>query len=141
MYCKHCGKEIYTDSRFCEYCGNDLESNPNDIPTQPQLPKDSELERLLAMLSGVRITFPELLMVWGYFTKKNGPLYSSKWIRWVKVFLYILITLIIVINMITITVVAWICAAVVFILRMIIVAIKAEHVDPDKRQIVEDINL
>lgn len=24
MYCKHCGKEIADDSKFCRYCGTDL---------------------------------------------------------------------------------------------------------------------
>ena len=27
MYCKHCGKEIADDSKFCQYCGKSLESN------------------------------------------------------------------------------------------------------------------
>jgi len=24
MYCSKCGKEITDDSKFCEYCGNDI---------------------------------------------------------------------------------------------------------------------
>lgn len=39
MYCKHCGKEIADDSKFCRYCGTDLsehdsivsESTDNDV--------------------------------------------------------------------------------------------------------------
>ena len=27
MYCKHCGKEITDDFKFCQYCGKSLESN------------------------------------------------------------------------------------------------------------------
>ena len=41
MYCKHCGREIADDSKFCRYCGTDLTetesiveiSNVNDIET------------------------------------------------------------------------------------------------------------
>lgn len=31
MYCKHCGKEIANDSKFCQYCGErlDIEWNKN----------------------------------------------------------------------------------------------------------------
>lgn len=27
MYCKHCGKEILEDSKFCPYCGDIIEGN------------------------------------------------------------------------------------------------------------------
>lgn len=26
MYCKHCGKEIDDDSKFCRYCGGEQET-------------------------------------------------------------------------------------------------------------------
>ena len=30
MYCKHCGKEIDEDSKFCRYCGQKLTDNYNN---------------------------------------------------------------------------------------------------------------
>lgn len=102
---------------------------------------DSEIEYSLSLLSGVQIIFPGLMLVWGYYIKKSGPLYSPKWKRWVKVVLYILVTLIILVNIATPSIAAWISVVIVYILMMIIVAMKTEYVDPSKQQIIEDINL
>ena len=37
MYCKHCGKEIADDSKFCQYCGGSQtteNASPNDVSEQ-----------------------------------------------------------------------------------------------------------
>ena len=37
MYCKNCGKEIDSDSKFCQYCGtNQDKTNPNDSEKSTQ---------------------------------------------------------------------------------------------------------
>ena len=36
MYCKHCGREIGDDQRFCSYCGaRQQEEGPDQVPPQP----------------------------------------------------------------------------------------------------------
>lgn len=36
MYCKHCGREIGDDQRFCSYCGaRQQENGPDQVPPQP----------------------------------------------------------------------------------------------------------
>lgn len=36
MYCKHCGREIGDDQRFCSYCGaRQQEDGPDQVPPQP----------------------------------------------------------------------------------------------------------
>ena len=35
MYCKHCGKEIADDSKFCRYCGKAQDSTNEDQPEKP----------------------------------------------------------------------------------------------------------
>lgn len=102
---------------------------------------DSYMEPILQQITGVQIIIPGLLLAWGYYLLKCGPLYSPKWKRWVKFSLYILITLIIAGNIITTSEVAWICMVIVFILMMIVVSMKTEYVDPSVQQIIEDIDL
>lgn len=37
MYCKHCGREIGDDQRFCSYCGaRQQENGPDQVPPQPR---------------------------------------------------------------------------------------------------------
>ena len=35
MYCKHCGKEIADDSKFCRYCGKAQDSTNEVQPEKP----------------------------------------------------------------------------------------------------------
>ena len=36
MYCKHCGREVGDDQRFCSYCGaRQQEEGPDQVPPQP----------------------------------------------------------------------------------------------------------
>ena len=35
MYCKHCGKEIADDSRFCQHCGNSQFGKQNSFILKP----------------------------------------------------------------------------------------------------------
>lgn len=35
MYCKHCGKEIADDSKFCQYCGNQQVSQQKGMLSKP----------------------------------------------------------------------------------------------------------
>lgn len=44
MYCKHCGKEIADDSKFCRYCGNPQDSINEDKPTEQIVSKDNQSE-------------------------------------------------------------------------------------------------
>ncbi len=45
MKCKFCGKEISEDSKFCEYCGNKVESvSPSDIKTEEAVKTEKDLK-------------------------------------------------------------------------------------------------
>ena len=102
---------------------------------------DYYLEPPLAMLSGPQIIFPGLLLVWGYYVLKSGPLYSPKWKRVVKTILYILVTFIISFSIINHIDFAIICMLIVYVIMIIIVAMKSEYINPAMRHITEDIEL
>jgi hypothetical protein len=36
MYCKHCGKEIAIDSKFCKFCGNGVADSSNQESSTPK---------------------------------------------------------------------------------------------------------
>lgn len=45
MYCKHCGKEIADDSKFCQHCGGKQEesiASPINNEVKPEEPKKQE---------------------------------------------------------------------------------------------------
>lgn len=60
MFCKHCGKQIEDDVRFCKYCGGDQEGHSSYDSTQAFMParsspperrrKGSPKSRLIAAL-------------------------------------------------------------------------------------------
>ena len=35
MYCKHCGKEITSDSKFCSHCGKSQDNTNNTLTNKP----------------------------------------------------------------------------------------------------------
>lgn len=45
MYCKHCGKQIADDSKFCQYCGGkqDDASTPTNQETKPEESKEEKV--------------------------------------------------------------------------------------------------
>ena len=40
MYCKHCGKEIADDSKFCNYCGANQKAVSNNIKPRKKIDKN-----------------------------------------------------------------------------------------------------
>lgn len=37
MYCKNCGKELIDGSKFCPYCGNEVDKEDIVVPTEPEI--------------------------------------------------------------------------------------------------------
>jgi len=83
IYCKHCGKLIDADSKFCQYCGGKLEYKLSNINNDNQ-------DSLVAMLKNGIMTTDK------YAAKILKKL--LKWIRkyWWRILLFIAIAVIIV---------------------------------------------
>ena len=52
MYCRHCGKLISDDSKFCQYCGGNLELKISDAVDNPE---HSETENMPHQIEGSSI--------------------------------------------------------------------------------------
>lgn len=46
MYCKHCGKQISDDSKFCQYCGGTQEVS-NSLPSSGSKPDSPKKEKVI----------------------------------------------------------------------------------------------
>ena len=46
MYCKHCGKEIADDSKFCNYCGANQNAVSNIIDSRKRI-DNSRIKKLI----------------------------------------------------------------------------------------------
>ena len=45
MFCKHCGKQIEDDVRFCKYCGGDQEGHSSNASPQTFVPARSSPQK------------------------------------------------------------------------------------------------
>lgn len=92
--------------------------------------------------SGIDVILPGVFFSWWYYFTKCGPTYIlPKWKRYLKAFLFILLTLVILNNSFTPAVVSWICVIVVYCLMLILIAMQTDYISPVEQQITEEIDL
>ena len=59
MYCKHCGKEISDDSKFCRYCGGNLVEEQVEEGTIVSKTNETETEIVESFIDDVIVVSPD----------------------------------------------------------------------------------
>lgn len=60
MYCKHCGKLIAEDSKFCQYCGGEQEEKTAHIQAKEKIKKRNSV----IVIPTIKTNFSEKTKIW-----------------------------------------------------------------------------
>lgn len=67
MYCKHCGKQIADDSKFCQYCGGKQEELTSSTPSKEiftGMSKEEKKKEKVVVIPTIKTNFSDKTKTW-----------------------------------------------------------------------------
>ncbi len=73
MYCKHCGKEIADDSKFCNYCGANQKAVSNNIKPRKKIDKN-RIKQIILKIIKIFVILYIIVLVCAVITEKRSTI-------------------------------------------------------------------